>query len=567
MASDRRNFLKKAGAVAGTITIAGCSDGEQTNNNGSGEDSQTETSSVDGDATDETFVYSRANYISTLDFMTAKGVSNDNIKVLGLVYDQLMEFEPGKTSLQEGLATDYSIDGTTFKFTLRQDVKFSDGTEFTADDFVATYRRYTDPDYEYFIEKVSNGSQNGYADFTFGMVDNVEKTGKYSLTIELTKKFAPFLRNLAMWSGSVLSKKAIESETNMSNAAVGTGPFTIDRLDETNQRVYLKANEDWFGDGPYVSQVVINTINNNSTRVQSLTKGESHLIDGLTPTTAEQIKSTSGIELLQQPGGNVGNLAMNLETFEPFRNLKVRQAIKYAVDTKSMVEEIYKGYATIGTQPIPPSELGFNKNLEPYPHDPDKAKSLLEKAGYGDGFSVELAIFQNPRGYHPAPVQTAQVVRTNLDEIGINVNINQMPFGDWFTYCRQGKHEFCQSGWVTDNTDPDNILATLLDPGIPESEFPTDKNWVSRDTEGYNAFDFTAWFDEKFVTNLRKGAGTYDNSTRRTLYEEANKIAHEKGGWVTYGYQDSLHGVSKQVSDYHPAAVIDENLQTVKLQE
>lgn len=527
----------------------------------------TEDGDMDGGTEPEgQLIYSRANHVSSLDFMTADAVSNDNIKVIMSVYDPILRFVPGGTTLREALATEWSVSGTTVSLTLREGVTFHNGDEFTADDVVATFRRYTDSDYEYFVEDVTDGNQNGYAGFTFGRVTDVTKEGDYEVSMELSQTFAPILRNLAMWSASILPQSAIESEMDITKDAVGTGPFALDEVDDGNQRTFLTAKEDgWYLEGPFVEEVVFNAISENSTRVQSLINGESQLVDGLTPTTAEQVSNASGVNLRQKVGGNVGNLVMNLETREEFRDERVRRAMKHAVDTQTIVEELYQGFAQVGTQPLPPVMPGYNEDLDPFPHDPDQAQSLLEEAGYGDGFSVEVATFQNPRTYHPAPLQTAEVVRSNLDEVGIDVEINQMPFGDWFTYGVEGNHDLIQSGWVTDNADPDNILFTLLDPGVDEADFPTDQNWVSRDTEGYNTFNFSAWYDEEFIQLIRDGRTTYDPDERDSIYQEANRIAHERGPWVTYGYQELLRGVAGNVEDYNVAVKVNENLQTIKL--
>lgn len=564
---DRRSFLMKAGAAATTVTVAGCSGN---NDDDTATDTTADTTGTGSSGGNESpsgqLVYSRANHVSSLDFMTAAAVSNDNIKVLMNVYDPILRFEPGGTALREALATEWNVSDTTISLTLREGVTFHNGDEFTADDVIATYRRYTDPDYEYFVENVTDGSQNGYASFTFGLVDDVTKEGDYEVTMELSQQFAPILRNLAMWSASVLPQSVVESDRDLTKDAVGTGPFSLDEVDDGNQRVYLQAKQDgWFLEGPFVEEVVFNTISENSTRVQSLINGESQLVDGLTPTTASQVQNSSGVSLRRKVGANVGNLAMNLESREEFRDERVRQALKYAIDTQSIVEEIYQNFAQIGTQPVAPITLGYNEDLDPYPHDPDQAQSLLEEAGYGDGFEVEVATFQNARAYHPAPLQTAEVVRTNLSEVGIDVEINQMPFGDWFTYGLEGNHDLIQSGWVSDNADPDNILYTLLDPGVAEENLPEDQNWVSRDTEGFNQFNFAAWYDEEYVDNVRTGRTTYGDENRVEYYEEANRIAHERGPWVTYGYQELLRGVAGTVSDYNVAVKVNENLQTIKL--
>jgi len=95
-------------------------------------------------------------------------------------------------------------------------------------------------------------------------------------------------------------------------------------------------------------------------------------------------------------------MAFNIAAVEEFQDRRVRQAVSHAINTEAIVNQIYAGFATEASQPLPPNVLGHNDDIEPYPYDPEQAQSLLEEAGYGDGFSFELATFQNPRGYNPA---------------------------------------------------------------------------------------------------------------------------------------------------------------------
>jgi peptide/nickel transport system substrate-binding protein len=545
--------------------LAGCSGGSDQDTTSttsvSGDDTTTDDTQTTEQKQSQTLVYSRANFINHLD-PHGPGLGNDDIKVQTQIYDQLTAFKPGTTEIQAGLATKWEIDGTTVTFKLREGVKFHNGDELTADDFVATYRRYTDKEYEYYFGE----DVNSYGLFTFSMLKGATADGDYSLTIELKQKFAPILRNLAMWSGAVLPKSVIEQGENFRSNPVGTGPFSLDQLNENNQRIRLAANTDWWGNGPHVDQLVFNTIDKNSTRVQSLLRGESHIIDGLTPSTAGQAKQGQGVELRTKPGGNIGNLAMNLAVKPELRDPNVRKAFFYAINTQSLVENVYSGYAENASQPLPPTMMGYNEELEPYPHDVEQAQSLMQKSEYPDGFDLELTVFQNARTYHPAPLQTAQVVKSNLNEIGVNVTINQMPFGSWITYVLEGKHEAALAGWVTDNADPDNILYQLLDPGIPMEDLPEDQNWVSRDHPQFQTYNMVSWVDLEFIKLVRDARTTYDEQVRVKKYKQANKIAYDRGPWVNIANVEQLRGVSQQVSNYHVTAVIDPNLQTVKLQ-
>ena len=186
---QRRSFLKAAGgAVAATTTtsVAGCLDSLGA---GSG-----------------TLSYARGNDSGTLDPQATS--SGEDAKVINQMYDQVIHFKPGETALQAGLAEQFELDGNTVTLTLREGAQFHNGEEVTADDFKATYRRFLDENYDYFI-----GAENTsyYGSYLLGSVQSVNTSGDYEIELELSKPYAPMLRNLAVFAFGMPSKAATTS--------------------------------------------------------------------------------------------------------------------------------------------------------------------------------------------------------------------------------------------------------------------------------------------------------------------------------------------------------------------
>ena len=587
--ADRRSFLKAAGGAAAATAIAGClggggddsggdtEGGGTTSGNGGGTETTgtgtgTETDSpgtetvspgtetgdggnesdgTQGDTGGGTLVYARGSHSSTLDFQNS--TSGEGAKVTEQMYDSLIGFVPGEATLTEELATDYSLDGQEATLTLREGVTFHNGEEFTAEDFIATFRRFTDAEYQYYA---GDDYVSAYGPFTFGSwIDEISTDGDYSMTISLTQKYAPFLRNLAIFAAALHSKAAIEDDSvDLSQQAAGTGPFQLENLNDGQGVIRLSAYDDYWGEGPQVSEVVFETIGQNSTRAQSLTSGELDIADGLGAQASQQVESADSAELRSVEGINTGYMAFNMNV-EEFQSKQVRQAISYAIDTQAIVENIYAGFADQAAQPLPPNVLGHNEELEPYPRDLDQAQSLLEEAGYGDGFSFELATFQNPRGYNPSPLPTAQTVKSNLSEVGIEVTINQQSFDPFLTYTAEGQHDACFLGWYTDNADPDNFAYVLLHPQVEDSKLTEGQDWVSFDTEGYNTSNRAAWANREYMTLVEEGQATYDEATRKEKYTQAMQIAHDEAPWVYLDHAKELRGVASRVSNYTVAAI------------
>jgi peptide/nickel transport system substrate-binding protein len=195
---------------------------------------------------------------------------------------------------------------------------------------------------------------------------------------------------------------------------------------------------------------------------------------------------------------------------------------------------------------------GYNDDLDPYPYDPDEAQSLLEEAGYGDGFEVELATFRNPRAYNPSPDSAAQFVKSNLEEIGLTVTINTMEFNAFLDYTDAGKHDACFLGWMTDNADPDNFFFALLHPG---AEIPEGQDWVPYDAENFNTLNAAAWANPEYTQLVEEAQTIYDEDERRQKYEQAAQIAHEEAPWVFLDHASELRGVHNRVKNFTIAPI------------
>ncbi len=526
----------------------------------------TETQSDGGDGGDGgsggVLTYARGNDSGTLDPQAT--TSGEDVKVTNQIYDQLIMFKPGETSLRKGLATDWSLEGTTATLTLREGVTFHNGEEFTAADVVATYRRFVDPEYEYYA---GDDYRSAYGPFTLGnWISEVKTNGDYELTMELTQKYAPFLRNLAMFAASILSEAAIQEKgQGLAQEPVGTGPFQFVNWDTGNQRIRLEAYPDYWGETAKVNEVVFTAVGSNTTRAQTLDSGDADIIDGLGAQASKIVENSSNAKLVSQQGINVGYMAFNMAGPEPFRDRRVRQAISHAINTQAIVEQIFKGIAVEASQPIPSNVMGYNENLDPYPYDTEKAQSLLDQTDYADGFSFELATFKNPRTYNPSPIQAAQTVKSNLSDIGINVSINRQEFNAFLDYTNQGKHDACFLGWMTDNADPDNFFYALLHPQVPDSALTEGQDWVGFDAEGFNTLNVAAWANREYMTLVEEAQTTYDENTRAQKYKQAAKIAHDEAPWVFMDHAKELRGVGNSVSGFVLAPISGPFLNLVSL--
>ncbi|WP_135852346.1 ABC transporter substrate-binding protein [Halorussus salinus] len=581
MATDdslkRRSFLKAAGGATAAATLAGCTGGggdgeatttdetDETDTTSGGEETDETTTEEDAGSSGGTLTYARGSDSATLDFQNT--TSGEVAKVTNQIYDSLIEFEPGETSLKAGLATEWNVDGKTISMTLREGVMFHNGEEFTAEDFVATYRRFVDEDYEYY----PGGSYaSSYGPYSLGSwIDSVESDGEYSVTITLNQQYAPILPNLAMFCSKVHSLEAIkEYGKELKSNPVGTGPFQFDNWDKGNERIRLTKNDDYWGEQKaQVGELVFTTVGKNSTRAQTLVSGGADIVDGLGAQSSKIIEGSNKAELVSIPGINVGYMAFNMARVEAFRNKKVRQAVSYAIDTESMVNTIFKGIASQASQPIPESVMGYNPDLDPYPYDPDKAQKMLKEAGY-DGMSFELSIMKNPRPYLPSPRQAAQLIKSNLGEVGVSVELNTMPWKSYLTYTENYKHDACFLGWMTDNGDPDNFYYALLHPGISTDAVPEGQDWADPSKhDDFSTLNAAAWANTEFMKLTEEAQTSYETGKRKPKYQKAGEIFHEEQPWVALDHTKTMRGVSSRVSGFEIAPIGGPFLNQVSLSE
>jgi len=354
-----------------------------------------------------------------------------------------------------------------------------------------------------------------------------------------------------MFAAAILSQDQITSlddQTQLGTNPIGTGPFEFDELDNANQRVRLTGNGDYFGEGPNVSEVIFKTIGQNSSRAQDVINGDSHITDNLDAESSSSIEESDTAQIKSKPGINTGYMAFNMARVEAFRDRKVRRAVSLAVNTEAIVNDIYQGFAVQTGQPLPEGVMGRNPNVDPYPTDKDQAQTLLEEAGATD-LSFELATFSNPRGYNPSPIQTANQVKSDLESIGMSVEVNQFStFSSYLEYTSAGKHDACFLGWYTDNADPDNFLYVLLDPKVDMDAVPDGQDWVSFDTEGYSTLNVGGWANTDYMQLVRDAQQSYDESARKQKYQQASKLAHDEAPWVFVDHAKTLRGINEAVS-------------------
>ena len=553
---NRRDFLKLGGAgLAGAtlLGMTGCG-GEQVGSGGGG-----------GGGGGGTFTYGRGADSVSLDPIHA--TDGESFVVTRQVMDTLLSFKPGTTDPIPSLATEIpqpEDEGRVYTFNLREGIKFQDGEPLDAEAIKFNYDRWKETDNEYHTGGGNQSSNFAYYAVMFGgfdgdsFIESVEAPDERTVRFTLTEPLAPFLRNVAMSPFAIASPKAIQDDVEgFWQNPVGSGPFRFESW-KRGSEVRLSAYDDFWGKdlspeegggGPNVDRIVIRSIPDNTARVAALSGGELSGADGLTPDDVPTVEENEDLKVLYRPPLNLAYLAMNCQK-EPFNDARVRQAMTHAINTREIVESFFGETGEVATNAMPPTVPYFREATEPYPYDPDEARRLLEEAGLGDGFEMELWYMPIPRPYMPDGRGVAQAMQRDLEEVGITAKLVTREWGTYLEETGTGAHDAAMLGWSGDNGDPDNFLNVLLSSGSATEE---------------DAQNIAYYKNPELDDLLRQGATTVDENERRRLYEQAQEIIYNDAPWVPIEYAKVPLGYQSDVEGVTPNPVGNEEFTSVRL--
>ncbi|HED4458863.1 TPA: ABC transporter substrate-binding protein [Pasteurella multocida] len=494
-------------------------------------------------AAPKTFVYcseASPSYLSPV-----LGTDGATIDASGqAMFNGLTTFERGTTNVIPALAEkwDVSEDGKTYVFHLRKGVKFHSNKDFkptrdfNADDVVFSFNRQLDPNHPY--HKVSGGSYEYFIGMDMqNIIDKVEKVDDYTVKISLKVPNAPFLANLAMDFASIYSAQYADAMAKaktpekLDSAPIGTGPFEFVSY-QKDSAVRYKAFENYWQGKAKIDRLVFSITPDASVRYAKLQKGECHAAPYPNPADIAKLKADSNITLLTKPGLNVGYLNFNVQK-APFDNVKVRQALNYAVNKDAIIESVYQGAGQVAKNPIPPTMWSYNDEVKDYAYDPEKAKALLKEAGFENGFETDLWAMPVSRPYNPNARRMAELVQADWEKVGVKAKIVSYEWGEYLKRMRAGDHQTGMMGWAGDNGDPDNFLNTLLSCAAVES--------------GSNYANFC---HKEFNDLVTKAAQVTDPAERTALYQQAQLVFKEQAPWITIAHSTTYFPVRKEVKGY-----------------
>jgi dipeptide transport system substrate-binding protein len=473
------------------------------------------------------------------------------------ILERLVAFTPGTTDTVPGLAESWEIspDGLTYVFKLRHGVKFQtiDGfkptRDMNADDVLWSFHRQMDPKHPWHDKSLTGFPYFESMDFN-NLLKSVEKVDDYTVKFTLSRPESPFLRDLAMPFTSIYSAEYADQllksgkTAELNSRPVGTGPFILTRYAKDAQ-VRYKANPDYWK-GPVPSEVLVFAITlDNNTRLQKLKANECQVALYPKPDDIDSIKKDPNLKLDEMEAMMTSYVAINT-SHKYLGDVRVRQAINLAFDKQAYIKALFgEGKATEGVGPYPPTMLGYDTSIKNAAHDPAKARALLKAAGVPEGTVFTLFARNGGAVTNPNPLLGAQMLQSDLAQVGIKVDIRVLEWGEMLKRAKNGEHDMVFAGWAGDNGDPDNFVTPNLSCDAAK-----------------NGENYARWCNKAFEEAISAARAKTDPAERAALYQKAQQVFNQEQPWISLAYPKLFTAMRKNVEGYHISPLTNNNFTT-----
>ncbi len=399
-------------------------------------------------------------------------------------------------------------DPLTYIFHLRSDARFHDGRPVTAKDVLYTFRT------------VMDGSLKTTRAGTYRLVQSVEAPDDRTVVFKLKEPYAPLLWNLTR---SVFGIVPEGSGADFAQKLIGSGPFKFVRYVQ-DAEVVLERNDSYYGTKPDAQTVTFKIIPEAIVRALEVRKGSVDVVlNSLTPDMVEVFRNDPNLRVMTAPGTTYLYFAFNLQ--DPvFRDVRLRQAIAYAIDREKIAKYLWRGEVRSATGVIPPNNWSYEPDATTYAYDPDKARQLLRDSGHPDlAFTFRSSTDDTTR-------MLAAVLQQQLKEVGIHMEIRSNEFATFFADVQKGNFQAYSLRWIGANNDPD-----IFDLIFHSSMFPP----VGANRSRYSNPEVDRLVDA--------GRRETDQTSRREAYQQIQRIVAKDLPYVSLWYLDNVVVFNKRI--------------------
>lgn len=477
--------------------------------------------------------------IVTLDPKFLKGRYTQN--VARLMFDSLYHRDDNMQIIPWLATSVESVDELTWRFSLRDDVQFSNGNDFKANDVKFTVERLMEDDSVW---------------STGGFVDRIDVIDDYTVDIVTKEPFAAFMTRVVLWHMTDEEYFNEVGEEGFLSSPVGTGPYTFVEWVKDEQ-VVLEANPDYWRGAYNIETVIFRPIPEAATRLAALESGDVNIITEVPTEYVDQ--PGENLEIATIPGTRAYYLGMNVNV-APFDDVRVRQAMNYAIDKEAIVEFVLNGLARTIDNPLLPEAFGY-VDTPVYSYDPEMAVSLLSDAGYPDGFEMDLDVY-------PGMKEIAEAVAGQLSEIGITVNITVLERSALVAKYEPGGSQTFMTSWGNSEADADGILSKQFYSkrygcDLVTYAYPDPESGFGDSGKGCY---YTGYGNAEVDAAIEEGKVNVDPEARQAAYAQALEIIVEEAPWV-FLYNPSEVFAYRGVEGWTPRSDALFNLENASVNE
>ncbi|UQZ35663.1 ABC transporter substrate-binding protein [Paenibacillus sp. PK3_47] len=522
MSQFKASFKKSLGtgllAVLLLVVIAGCSgannepaptEGAQAN---AGQTANESANTGGPAAAGGTFTYGRPAAVTSFDLHNQ--ITSNNAFAIDKVFESLVAFD-SKGEIVDWLAASHTIseDGLTYTFVLRDGLKFSDGTDVTAEDAVFSLERH-----------LKVGGPLAIA----AKVDSVTAQDNKTLVITLQEPYTPFISELSNFSNGIIPDNfGGATEEEFFKKPVGTGPFVIEAWDPAGDVTFVKNTSYWQEGKPSIDKLVYKLIEDDSQAINQLKAGEVHAVEALALQNAEELKNGADTAVVTNGSWVTEQLFFNTLD-EHFKDVHVRRALALALDREGLTKALTFGYAQTANSLLP-TTIPYNANdtIKALDFDVEAAKAELAKSAFPDGFSTKLLVASG----NSTRAQEAQIIQAAGQSIGINIEIESIELATFRE--RFFAYDFAAmlNSGQADSPEANSILAFQTDP------------------EGFSKSYWTHYTNDEVTKLLYEGQKTPDGDARAGIYTKLLQTLADEVPYIPLYYPDILIGARASVEN------------------
>jgi len=434
------------------------------------------------------------------------GLDGQSERIDQLIFDYLLRRDE-RFNMKPGLAESWDIpDPRTYVFHLHHGVKFHDGRPLTARDVKWTF------------DSVMQGRVRTTKAAVYRPVDHIDTPDDYTVVFRLKEPFATLLWNLSDGSVGIVP---YGSTGEMSRHPVGSGPFRFISA-EQDKEVILERNNDYWGEKAKLMRVRFAVVPDDTTRALELRKGSADVLSNALPfDTVVALEREKHLTILRGPGTVLSYLAFNLR--DPIlKDVRVRQALAYAIDRRPILQYLGRGFQRPAYSVLPPESWAYNGDVRRYDYNPEKARKLLEQAGYPliNGTRFHLTMKTSIEG---STRLLAAVLQQQLSDVGITLDIRTFEFATFFSDVTHGAFQLYSLRWIGGNEDPD-----IFEYAFHSAKFTP------------NGANRTFYSNPELDALINQARSQLDQNVRKQLYAQVQQILAEDLPYITLWYYDTV---------------------------